>query len=42
MPADTGMEFPGFAADNLSKAGEQYLAMGPEPSHSRHGWIRRG
>lgn len=28
-------------ADNLSKIREQYLAMGPTPSHTRYGWIRK-
>jgi hypothetical protein len=37
------LEFPGsppFIADNLSKMKEQYVAMGPEPSNTRYGWIR--
>jgi hypothetical protein len=38
----TLMEFPGFTADNLSRARESYLAMGAEPSNTRYGWIRTG
>ena len=37
------LEFPGsppFIADNLSKIQERYVAMGPEPSNTRYGWIR--
>jgi uncharacterized protein len=37
------LEFPGsppFIADNLSKMKEKYVAMGPEPSNTRYGWIR--
>jgi hypothetical protein len=37
------LEFPGsppFIADNLSKIKEKYVAMGPEPSNTRYGWIR--
>jgi predicted TIM-barrel fold metal-dependent hydrolase len=37
----TLMEFPGFAADNMSRARHAYLAMGPAPSQARHGWVRR-
>jgi hypothetical protein len=36
----TLLEFPGFAGDNMSKFKETYLAMGPEPSNTRYGWIR--
>lgn len=36
----TIMEFPGFTADNMSKFKEKYLAMGPQPSNIRYGWIR--
>ena len=36
----TILEFPGYAADNLSKMRSQYLAMGPQPSHERYGWVR--
>ena len=37
------MEFPQFALnDLLSKLRERYLAAGPTPSNTRHGWIRRG
>ena len=36
------MEFPTFALnDVLSKLRERYLAAGPAPSHTRHGWIRK-
>jgi hypothetical protein len=38
----TLMEFPGFTADNMSRARETYLAMGAEPSNTRYGWIRTG
>lgn len=36
----TLLEFPGFAADNLSKVKTRYLAEGPVPDHTRYGWIR--
>jgi uncharacterized protein len=35
------MEFPGFAADNISRTRQEYLAMGAAPSHTRYGWVRR-
>jgi uncharacterized protein len=35
------MEFPGFAADNISRTRKEYLAMGAAPSHTRYGWVRR-
>jgi len=35
------MEFPGFAADNISRTRQEYLAMGAAPSHLRYGWVRR-
>ncbi len=36
------MEFPGFALnDRLTKLRERYLASGPNPSNTRHDWIRR-
>ncbi len=36
------MEFPQFALnDVLSKLRERYLAAGPTPSNTRHGWIRK-
>ena len=38
----TIMEFPGYTADNMSRARETYLAMGAEPSNTRYGWIRTG
>lgn len=37
------MEFSGVpneTADNLSRARDEYLAMGPEPSNTRYGWVR--
>jgi len=36
----TILEFPGYASDTLSKMKDQYLAMGPQPSHERYGWVR--
>jgi uncharacterized protein len=36
----TILEFPGYASDTLSKMRDQYLAMGPHPSHERYGWVR--
>ena len=36
------MEFPGFAADNITRTRREYLAMGAAPSHTRYGWVRRG
>ncbi len=36
----TMMELPGFAADNMEKLKEKYLATGGEPSNTRYGWIR--
>ena len=35
------MEFPGFAADNISRKREEYVAMGATPSHTRYGWVRK-
>jgi len=35
------MEFPGFAADNISRTRKEYLARGAAPSHTRYGWVRR-
>ena len=35
------MEFPGFAADNISRTRKEYVAMGASPSHTRYGWVRR-
>ena len=35
------MEFPGFAADNISRTRKEYMAMGASPSHTRYGWVRR-
>ena len=37
----TLLEFPGYAADNLSKFKDTYASIGTEPSHKRYGWIRR-
>ena len=31
---------PNETADNLSRARDRYLAMGPEPSNTRYGWVR--
>jgi hypothetical protein len=31
---------PNQTADNLSRARDAYLAMGPEPSNTRYGWVR--
>jgi hypothetical protein len=36
----TLLEFPGFAADNMSRFEEAYAASGAEPSNTRYGWIR--
>ena len=43
MPKDlkTLMELPGYTADNMSKLKEKYAAIGPEPGHTRYGWIRK-
>ena len=35
----TLLEFPGFAADNLSRMKSEYLAKGAVPSNTRYGWI---
>ena len=35
------MEFPGFAADNISRPRKEYLARGAAPSRTRYGWVRR-
>ena len=35
----TLMESPGFRADNLTRMKVEYLAQGPEPRHTRFGWI---
>jgi hypothetical protein len=37
----TVMEFPGYTADHMAKAREQYLAAGAEPDNTRYGWIRK-
>jgi hypothetical protein len=36
----TIMEFPGYAADNMSTFKEKYLALGAERSNIRYGWMR--
>ena len=36
----TIMEFPGYVADNFSKARKAYQAWGGQPSNTRYGWIR--
>jgi uncharacterized protein len=35
------MEFPGFAADNISRTRKEYVAMGAAASHTRYGWVRK-
>jgi hypothetical protein len=34
------MEFPGFAADNMSQFKEKYAASGAERSNTRYGWVK--
>ena len=34
------LEFPGYAADNMSKFKENYAALGSEPTNMRYGWVR--
>lgn len=34
------MEFPGYAADNMSRFRAQYLAMGGLPDNTQYGWVR--
>jgi hypothetical protein len=36
------MEFPGYTADNFSKARKAYQAWGGQPRNTRFGWIRKG
>ncbi len=36
----TLLEFPGFAADNMSRFKDAYAASQAEPSNTRYGWIR--
>jgi hypothetical protein len=36
----TLLEFPGFAADGMSRFKEAYAASNAEPSNTRYGWIR--
>jgi uncharacterized protein len=36
----TLLEFPGFAADNLSKLRQRYVELGGGRSNTRYGWIR--
>jgi hypothetical protein len=38
----TIMEFPGYTADNISKARRAYQAWGGQPRNTRFGWIRKG
>lgn len=38
----TIMEFPGYTADNFSKARKAYQAWGGQPRNTRFGWIRKG
>ena len=34
------MEMPGYTADNLARAKEQYVSSGLAPDHTRFGWVR--
>ena len=36
------MEMPGYTADNLARAKEQYVSSGLTPDHTRFGWVRTG
>src|SRR5262249_17465652 len=36
----TILEFPGYTAEKMRKFKEEYAAAGPEPSHTRYGWVR--
>jgi hypothetical protein len=36
----TVLEFPGYAADSMSRFKEAYAASNAERSNTRHGWIR--
>jgi uncharacterized protein len=36
----TILEFPGFSADGMARLKNGYAAAGPEPSHTRYGWVR--
>jgi predicted TIM-barrel fold metal-dependent hydrolase len=38
----TVMEFPGYTADNFSKARKAYQAWGGQPRNTRFGWVRKG
>jgi hypothetical protein len=38
----TIMEFPGFAADNITKMKRIYAETGARPSNTRYGWVRTG
>jgi hypothetical protein len=42
QPLKTLLEFPGFAADNMSRYKRAYAASQGEPSNTRYGWIRTG
>jgi hypothetical protein len=37
----TLLEFPGFAADNMSRFKQRYAEAGATPDHVRYGWIRK-
>jgi hypothetical protein len=34
------MEMPGYTADNLAQAKQQYVASGAAPDYTRYGWVR--
>jgi hypothetical protein len=36
----TLLEFPGYAADNMTRFRKNYAAAGEAPEHLRYGWIR--
>jgi hypothetical protein len=35
------MEMPGYTADNLAQAREQYVANGGTADYTRYGWVRK-
>jgi uncharacterized protein len=37
----TLLEFPGYAADNMTRFKQRYADAGPAPDHLRYGWIRK-
>jgi hypothetical protein len=37
----TLLEFPGFAADNMTRLKQRYADAGAAPDHLRYGWIRK-